>query len=367
MGSGVERRIRLAPGVRLITCKLRPGRFIGPPGLTLQLTSGEDVERVAVMLDIAASGDIRYRRHDGHRIPDPEARALRRHNEATIRTALEAHCERLNAELEGLDRLHEQTPPATAKGYQPRSYPVSPPPPVVLAQPDWRHALWPAARARLERENARRKASHEQAYRTWEWEKADFDAQEFARQQREEVAVWDDPDAIHQTLAERLNELSWPHETLVEVDLSDDLRTIALDIELPGEDALPDRCWSMPAKRLKLTPVKLGTTRQHALYRRYVHGTVFLVLGTVLARLPGIEQVLISGYHQIEEPDGEALRRRYMISSKVPRESWERIDVEHLSQLDPEEALADFSLRRELTGAGAFCDISPFELDWRRR
>lgn len=367
MGFRFQRRIRLAPGARLLTCRLRPGLSVGPPGIRLQLATGEGGEGLPVYLDIAANGEIRYRHPDGRRIPDTEARALRRHGEAVIRAALASHCEQLNAGLDRLGRLHEQTPPPGGAGYQPRSYPVPPPPPVTLAQPDWRHALWPAARARLERENARREAAHAQAYRAWEWEKAEFDAREFERQQREEVAAWDDPDAIQQTLAERLDELGWPRETRVDFDLSDDRRTIALDIDLPGEEELPDRYWTMPAKRLKLSPRKLGATRQRELYRRHVHGVAFRVLGTAFARLPGIERVLVSGHRRVKDPTGGGCRAQYLFSAKVTRESWERIDFDRLARLDPAEALAAFPLRREMSRAGIFRDITPFELDWRWR
>lgn len=367
MGFRFQRRIRLAPGARLITCKLRPGLSVGPPGIRLQLATGEGGERLPVYLEIAANGEIRYRHPDGRRLPDAEARALRRHGEAAIRAALALHCEQLNADLDRLDRLHEQTPPPGATGYQPRSYPVSPPSPVTLEQPDWWHALWPAARERLERENARREASHAQAYRAWEWQKAEFDAREFERQQREEVAAWDNPDAMQQTLAERLDELGWPRETLLDFDLSDDRCTIALDIDLPGEEELPDRYWTMPAKRLKLSPRKLGATRQRELYRRHVHGVAFRVLGTVFARLPGIEWVLVSGYRRVEDPTGGGLRSQYLFSAKVTRESWEDIDFDRLARLDPAEALVAFPLRREMTRAGTFREITPFELDWRWR
>lgn len=367
MGFRFQRRIRLAPGVRFITCRLRPGLSVGPPGIHLSLATGDGGEVLPVYLDIAASGEIRYRHPDGRRLPDAEARALRRQGEAAIRTALERHCEQLNAELDRLEHLHEQTPPPGANGYQPRSYPVSPPAPVTLERPDWRHALWPGARARLERENARREASHAEAYRAWEWEKAQFDAREFERQQREEVAAWNDPDAMQQTLAERLEELGWPRETLVDFELSDDCRTIALDIDLPGEEELPDRYWSMPAKRLKLSPRKLGATRQRELYRRHVHGVAFCVLGTVFARLPGIEHVLVSGHCRIRDPASGEFLTRYLFSAKVTREAWQAVDFDRLAGLDPIDALAAFPLRREMPRTGTFRAITPFELDWRRR
>ena len=367
VGFRFQRRILLACGARLFTCKLRPGLSVGPPGLCLQLATGEEGEAVPVCLDIAANGEIRYRHPDGRRLPEAEARAVRRHCEATIRAALASHCDTLNADLDALECLHEQTPPPQVTGYQPRSYPVPPPAPMHREQPDWRHLLWPAARTRLDQENARREAAHAEAYRAWEWEKAEFDAHEFERQQREEVAAWNDPEAMQQTLSERLNELDWPRETRVDFELSDDAHTIALDIDLPDENELPDRYWTMPAKRLKLSARKLGTMRQRELYRCHVHGVAFRVLGTVFARLPGIERALVSGHCRVEDPASGECRRRYLYSVKVTREAWEAVDFNRLARLDPADALTAFPLRREMTRAGTFRDVTPFELDWRWR
>lgn len=367
VGYRFQHHICLAPGVRFTSCRLRPGLSVGPPGIRLQLANAEGNGILTVDLDIAANGEIRYRHPDGRRFPHAQARVLRRRGEATIRAALEAHCAQLNAELDRLGCLHAQTPPPGTTGYEPRSYPVSPPVPVTLDKPGWRHRLWPAARDRLDRENARREALHAQAYRTWEWQKAEFDAREFARQQREELAAWEDPDAMQWTLDERLNELGWPRETRVDFALSDDSRTIALDIELPGEEELPDRYWDMPAKRLKLSPRKLGVTRQRELYRRHVHGVVVFVLGTVFARLPGIERVLISGYRQVGEAAGDGFQARYLISAKVTRAGWEGVDFDRLARRDPGDVLAAFPVRCDITRAGALRDILPFELDWRWR
>lgn len=361
-----QRRIRLAPGVRLISTRLRPGLSVGPPGIELVVGRGEG-EGQPVNLEITASGEIRYRHGDGTRMSTAEARALRRDAEEELRDALQAHCERLNASLDRLGRLHEQTPYPDAIGYEPRSYPEPPPIPVILERPSWWQGVWGPARQRLQEENARRQAEHAEAYRAWEWRKAEFDAQEFQRQQREEEATWEDPDAMQQTLTERLEEIDWPRETLIDFELVDDCRTIALDIELPGEQELPDRHWSMPAKRIKLTPHRLTATRQRQLYQAYLHGVAFRVLGAVFARLPRTELVLLSGYRPVaDSSDGDA-SPSYLFSVKVTREQWERLDFDRLEALDPGEAMEAFTLRRDITRTGDFRVIEPFAPDWRWR
>ncbi|MDT8877910.1 DUF4236 domain-containing protein [Halomonas saccharevitans] len=362
-----QRRIRLAPGVRFHTTRLRPGLSLGPPGISLLIAGGEADEPLPVDLEITASGEVRYRQADGTRMTAAGAREVRRRAEAELREALGAHCEDLNAQLERLGRLHEQTPAPDATGYRPRSYPESPPVPVAETRPAWWQGLWAPARRRHDRENARRQAEHAQAYRAWEWRKAEFDAREFQRQRREDEASWDDPDAMQQTLVERLEELDWPRETLIDFALVDDYRTIALDIDLPGPEEMPDRRWSMPAKRIKLSPQRLTVTRQRQLYRDYLHGVAFRVLGAAFARLPRIELALVSGYRRLDDPAADGGGRRYLFSVKVSREQWQGLAFDELASLDPGEVLADFSLRREMTRGGELCDITPFEPDWRWR
>ena len=362
-----QHRIRLAPGVRLPTTRLRPGLSLGPPGISLLIACGEADEPQPVDLEITASGEVRYRQADGTRLTAAAARELRRRAETELREALGAHCEALNAQLDRLARLHEQTPAPNATGYRPRSYPEPPPAPEAEARLVWWQSLWAPARRLHARENARRQARHEEAYRAWEWRKAEFDAREFQRQQRENEAAWDDPDAMQQTLVERLEELDWPCETLIDFALVDDCRTLALDIDLPGPEEMPDRRWSMPAKRIKLSPHRLTVTRQRQLYRDYLHGVAFRVLGAAFACLPRIELALVSGYRRPNAPAAASDERHYLFSVKVTREQWQGLAFDELASLDPGEALAGFALRREITHGGELCDIIPFEPDWRWR
>ncbi|WP_108446616.1 DUF4236 domain-containing protein [Halomonas denitrificans] len=362
-----QRRIRLAPGVRLPTTRLRPGLSLGPPGISLLVERGDADAPLPVDLEITASGEIRYRHADGTRMTAAEAREVRRRAETALREALGAHCEELNAQLDRLGRLHEQTPAPSATGYQPRSYPEPPPAPEAEPSLAWWQSLWAPARRRHERESARRQAQHAQAYRAWEWRKAEFDAREFQRQQREEEASWDDPEAMQQTLVERLEELDWPRETLLDFELVDDCRTLAVDIDLPGPEEMPDRRWRMPAKRIKLSPHRLTVTGQRRLYRDYLHGVAVRVLGAAFTRLPRLELAIVSGYRCLADPATEGAERCYLFSVKVTRAQWQALAFEELAGLDPGEILAGFALRREMTRGGELSSITPFAPDWRWR
>ncbi|MFP4262348.1 MAG: DUF4236 domain-containing protein [Halomonas sp.] len=399
-----QRRIRLAPGVRLNLSKRGLGLSVGPQGASLSAGPGgvhghagipgtglafrqklggagrqgkgerrtagatlaqrlADGESLAVTLEIDAdSGQVGYFHADGTPLSDAEARALRRHAEASLREQLRAHCERLNEDLERLGRLHEQTPAPEAGGYTMRDFEEPPPAPFQPLPPAWWHALWPPARRAREAHNRRRQADFDERYRAWEWRKAEHDAAEFARYQRETDGVWDDPDAMEATLRERLEEIDWPRETLIDFDLGSDISTIAVDIDLPGEEEMPDRCWGMPPKQLKLSPRRLSDTRQRKLYRDHVHGIAFRVLGAVFARLPGVKEARVSGYRQVVDSATGARRDQYLYSVKVTRAQWETIRFDRLDQVDPVAALEAFTLRRDMTKTGIFRGIEPLKL-----
>ncbi|EPC02156.1 hypothetical protein L861_15715 [Litchfieldella anticariensis FP35 = DSM 16096] len=377
MGFRFQRHIRLAPGARLDVSKSELRLSAGPFGASLAGVSGSERSPVRTLegllkeggslpirLEINKSGNIRYRHGDGTPMGAHEARLLRRHAGNGIREQLSAHCERLNADLESLALLYAQTPPpGRHTGYQPRHFPEPPPAFPIRQQPTRWQQLWPATRHRIEEENIRREKVYEEAYRAWEWDKAEHDSREFAREQRETHAVLSNLEAMEQTLTERFEEIPWPRETAVDFDFTDDACAIALDIDLPGEDEMPDRQWTMPAKRLKLTPRRLSVTRQRKLYSDYVHGAAFFILGTVFARLPKVERAVVSGYRLVTDPATGSSRDQYLYSIKITRKEWERFHFDQLEQVGLVHALEIFTLRRDMTKTGIFNEIEPFELD----
>ncbi|MGJ7461834.1 DUF4236 domain-containing protein [Halomonas sp. MA07-2] len=405
-----QRRIRLAPGVRLNLGKRGLGLSVGPRGASLsmgpsgvhghaglpgtglayrsKLTGNGGAGRQAevgagatpsskaaaletllaeggslpVHLKVGQGGQISYFHDDGSPMYSAEARVLRRHAEESLRDQLRAHCERLNADLDRLGRLHEETPPPESGGYVTLDFAEPPPPPFQPQPSDWRHALWSPARRRLDEENRQRRTEFDERYRAWEWRKAEHDAAEFSRHLRESEGVWDDPEAMELTLRERLEEIEWPRETLIDFDLGSDVRTIAVDIDLPCEEEMPDRYWGMPPKQLRLTPRKLSATRQRELYRDHVHGIAFRVLGAVFARLPAVVEARVSGYRQVTDPATGSQRDQYLYSVKVTREQWGRIHFDRLDEVDPVAAMETFTLRRDMTKTGIFRDIEPLKL-----
>ncbi|MBE0465236.1 DUF4236 domain-containing protein [Halomonas colorata] len=398
-----QRRISLAPGVRLNISKRGVGLSVGPRGASVsmgprgihahaglpgtglayrtQLSSSRRAsskgqasapsaletrigqgESLGLQLSVNKDGNMRYRFEDGTPLNDQDVRWLRRHAHDAIRAQLKTLCDELNADIVRLGQLHHDTPSPHCRGYTPRHFAESAPTSPTPVPLPWWKALWPPARRQHEIDSARRQAQFHDDYRHWEHRKADFDAAEFARQQREEQGVLRQRDDMTLTLQERLEEIGWPRETVIDFDLGSDDTTIALDIDLPSDDDMPDREWMIPAKALKLTPKSLSATRQRKLYRDHVHGIAFRVLGAVFVRLPSVQEARVSGYRQVVDPITGGTRDQYLYSIKVTRAQWNRIHFDQLAQVDPVAAVEAFTLRRDMTKTGIFRDIEPFKL-----
>ena len=403
-----QRRIKLAPGVRLNLSKRGLGLSVGPRGASVSVgpsgahahagipgtglayrtklnrrgsrgaspargvgtaSAGNASSRlpasghIDLQLMVDDEGDVSYQWPDGEPLSRQDALEVRRQGEAMIRERLQVICDQRNAAVEVLGQLHWTTPCPETRGYTPQAFAQAPPPPLAPLALSWWQRLWPPTRRRLENEHARRQQRFEQIYQQWEQRKEAFDAAEHARQQREATGVYTDMDAMHQALRERLEEIDWPRETQIDFDLGNNERTIAVDIDLPDEDEMPGRYWQMPAKALKLTPRKLSATRQRKLYRDHVHGVAFRVIGAVFARLPSVEEARVSGYRQVVDPATGGEHDQYLYSIKVTREQWRRIHFDQLELVDPVAAVEAFTLRRNMTKTGIFRDIEPFQLD----
>lgn len=57
--------------------------------------------------------------------------------------------------------------------------------------------------------------------------------------------------AIEETLSRYLSEIDWPKPPDVSFDLGTNISTIALDLQLPSEEEMPDKEWSLPTRQSK--------------------------------------------------------------------------------------------------------------------
>ena len=156
-------------------------------------------------------------------------------------------------------------------------------------------------------------------------------------------------------------DIVWPRETILSSEIRDDGRVVMVDIDLPEIEELPRKTAAMPARGYKLSVKELPVTRHQQLYMRHVHGIGFRIIGEAFSVLPKAEEVVLSGYSQRPDKATGDILDQYLYSVRVNRNDWAGINFANLDDVDPAEALGRFEIRREISKAGLFKGIAPFE------
>ncbi|WP_299314056.1 DUF4236 domain-containing protein [uncultured Halomonas sp.] len=405
-----QRRIRIAPGVSLNLSKRGIGASIGPrgakvsvgrrgvygnvglPGTGLSyreklnkrggrnaggarsdapISPGKALEQhlqaggnVVAHVRVDESGGFTIIDEQGRAYDDSEVRVLRKYGGEGLRDMLQQACERLNADLAALATVHQDTlPPRDTPVFESRAFPEPEPQRRPRVEPTLWSRIWPPAARRLEEENERRAEQYARTFSEWEEAARAFNEQERLRRARETELVITDLDAMANVLEEHLGEIPWPRETNVSFDLGDDAGTIAIDIELPEEEAFPDVEYTLAAKQPKVSVKKIAATRRRTLYRDYAHGVAMRVLGEIFHRLPTVQTALVSAYRPDLDAGTGQPTESYLYSVLVTKLQWREINFQALADIEPPATLERFELQRKMTKTGVFKPIEPLGIE----
>ncbi|MBV0934867.1 hypothetical protein [Marinobacterium weihaiense] len=145
-----------------------------------------------------------------------------------------------------------------------------------------------------------------------------------------------------------------------DIDLS--RRAVYLDVDLPEIEDIPARMARYGARNRRLLIKQKSGRQLREEYARHIHGVVLRLTGVVLALIPGVERVVVSGYSQrLDEGTGH-INDEYLLSVRVDKNDFAQLNFEQLDQVDPIAALERFDLRREMTKTGIFRSVEPKEL-----
>lgn len=376
-----QRRIRIAPGVRLNISKSGVGLSAGPQGASVSLGSrgvygnagipgtglayreklnGSSGKRsggarsvaaaVGARLSINSDGLVEFKDESDRLLSDRNAALFRKQHGALVRGYLEQVCEDYNALMSGLSKLHQDTPKPTRNPlYEPRLFLTPEPRFGILRR--LLGLMFPFVKRGMDRQ-----------FELWRRDRQEFEEIEAKRCCREEIEVKHSIEAMEATLSCYLSEIPWPLEPEVDFDVGGDNRTIAIDLLLPDEDHMPDQEWSVPARQYRLISKRISDSKKRQLYRDYIHSIVFRVAGEVFARLPTVEYAMVSAYRQLPDPSDGNVKDEYVVSVIVDRAVWEKKDFSMLGFIDPVEALGSHNIRRKMSKTGVFKRTEPFEM-----
>lgn len=221
-------------------------------------------------------------------------------------------------------------------------------------------ADWEKRKFYIETEFNQKYEMFQKQLHVWEANKTEFEENQQQLQSQFLVSLQQDKRFMEQVLDDRLSSLSWPRETLISYMISDDL-SVALDVDLPEIEDLPQQQATLAAsgKKLNIKDKPQSTLRME--YATHIHGIGLKILGTVFATLPSCKQVTVSGYSQRLNPATGSVEDEYLYSVKVLRKQFEQINFSALEYVNPIDALESFEIRKKMTKTGVFKAIEPFE------
>lgn len=384
-----RRSLRLAPGLRLnfsgsgvsVSAGIRGasvsfgsrGTFLnsGIPGTGLYSRSRLDSPparpasrpgkiSVGATIKIEDDGTVVFLDESGQRLSAHFINLAKRQHGSQIREMLERACARINEETDGIARIHCHTPnPNEIPRYQlaafPEEQPIQPAPKAVglidrlLGR-----------REKIEQQNAEAARRYEEADTQWKVAKASFDAQEVRKAAAFDESLRNDEEFMQQILESNLKAIAWPRETLVSFELTDQARSVMLDLDLPEIEDIQRKTASLPERGYKLSLKDVKGKALQALYAQHIHGVGFRIIGEVFATLPTVQSVALSAFTQRSDPATGHSVDTYVYSVRIPRAQWSETNFANLGGIDIVTAFERFEFRRKLSRNGVLEAIEPF-------
>ena len=111
---------------------------------------------------------------------------------------------------------------------------------------------------------------------------------EKARRRFLEEEIFHSVPAMERHLEDTLADINWPRETQVSLDVSDDGKSVFMDVDLPEIEQLPAKTASVRLRAYSLSVKDMSHTQVRELYMKHVHGIGFRILGETFAALPTV-------------------------------------------------------------------------------
>jgi hypothetical protein len=348
-----------------------------------------------------ADGVLQLKSEDGVLLSDNDVAKLWDELPQLLRCLLEEQVVLVNGPIADFVDVHMEAPkisdglpvytPSEFPEQQPqRPDPLSLPPEPVYPQPPsiklWHRLIpgrqqqmsrvhqtalheWQTAKLRWKAETHQAKATSDRARQrykaylsVWKARKLAHEAEQQVYAEQFSTLLLNDENLMTEVLIAELTQLDWPIQTQVNFQLDLNHRTAWLDLELPSIDDISANKAEI-SLQTRSVKVRQKTEEQVAKeYSRSVHASVIRVIGVILASLPAMDSVVVSGYTQRKDLDTGFDRDDYLISVRVDRSDYAALNIDLMDEIDPKSILHRFNLIESLN-SGLFSSIQPFEPD----
>lgn len=395
-----QRRIKIAPGIRLNLSKSGVGVSAGIRGASLSAgsrgiyghtgipgtglayrtklnsTSRNSTKRSHSSRDVGDgavinlkayiedNGQLRFYNADTLAdLTDREFNYVKNHYSAELAALIQALCDNKNQQLSKISTVHHNIPPPQERPvFTARTCPEVRPEQPRYLKFGLLAMFWPPLKRKIQSHNASLKAKFAAELRQYHEAKEAFDKSEAQRKKKETKDVFDDVEAMSAVLEDHLLTIEWPYETEVDFDFGEDYSSLAIDVCFPDESQLPLKHHE-PLKtfsKVSIKPINASTRRR--LYRDHIHAITLRIIAEAFHRLPSLESLTLSGYTPGVNSATGYEEDHYLLSVKVLRERWKNINFESTVNIDPVAALEQFELQRNMTKTGIFKPIQPMSL-----
>lgn len=341
-GSGISARTRLSGASR-------PGPSPNRPA----------TERVSLTCRLLDDGNVTFLDADAREVSAEVAEQAKAQSRDAILEMIETRCKEINDQVDAIGSLHLDTPAPNPPRFVEPAFPLARPEPRIVNPLKGLDKLIPGRRRALEDETQAEAERFKAATAQWEAERAQFEIAVSERRHLIEKRIYEDVSAMEGFLQEYLTDIAWPRETQVSFEFGAEGRTVAVDVDLPEEEHMPRQTATVSARGLKVLMKDISHAKRRKLYAEHVHGILFRVAGEVFACVPTAQLVTVAGYSQRRDPGTARLSDEYLLSVRILRPEWNKLDFHHLQGLDVVQALERFELRRDMSKGGMFKTIEP--------
>jgi hypothetical protein len=306
-----------------------------PGGFSFQSQSGRSPRQVRseatfdeslmeAHIAVSEDGTLRFADAEGTPLASHLETRVKDQQGAAIKELLVNGFKEFNEKMEGLESLHLTIPPPHANpSYMPEPFLEDAPVFPMMKELSLWGRLFPWVKRRLARQNEAQVSEYHDRMRMWKTMKAAHEAKEQRRRDLVQVKLLSDAEAMREYLEQRLQLIQWPRETTVAIEISKDLQSVGIDVDLPEIEDLPRKTATYNGCGWKLTIKELSETKHAQLYMRHVHSIGFRIIGETFAALAAIQTVTLSGYSQRSDRETAQIHDEYLYSVRVSRQQWD--------------------------------------------
>jgi len=289
-----------------------------------------------ISLALQEDGSVTFKDEQGNILSEDYVRQAKSQNRGMITNWLQDNAGEINGEIASLVNIHLTTPsPDTEIIFTPERFteqePVPPSNNFIVPQPRKpilkKYGLLARNinmfRKSIDKRNRELQKNYKYQLKRWELGKSKFESnyvveyQEYLEkleqyrraesefnesQEKRKIFIEEErltnPTAMQEFLAETLQSINWPRETLVSYEVIYGGKVVLLDVDLPEIEDMPDQQVRVNKKDLKLTYTDISETQRRKNYITHIHAIGFRLIGELFVSLPTVIGVVFSGYSQ---------------------------------------------------------------------